>query len=338
MEPLLPIGKLPPALLTRILAQPAASDPRVLIGPSPGFDCAVVENGDSLLVFKSDPITFASDEIGWYVVQINSNDIVTTGATPRWFLVTLLLPEGKTTAALVEAIMQQVYATCRELNVTVIGGHSEVTAGLDRPILAGTMIGEVAPERLVTPRGATPGDRILLTKGVPIEATAVLAREFAVQLQPLLTPEALRQAQAFLYRPGISVLRDAQIALAAGRVTAMHDPTEGGLATALWELADASGRELNVDLAAVPIPPLAARVCAAFDLDPLAAIASGALLLTVAGDDTEEIRHALQKEGVTCAEIGVVAGGPAAVRYKTGAGWERLPRPLRDEIARVYEA
>jgi hydrogenase expression/formation protein HypE len=132
------------------------------------------------------------------------------------------------------------------------------------------------------------------------------------------------------------VLRDAQIATGAGRVTAMHDPTEGGLNAALWELAIAAHKTLLVDLAAVPVPPLANRVCAAFDLDPLATIASGALLLTTAPADAAVIIDALQEAGIRCAIIGTVSEGPPQVWQQTPSR-RLLPRPERDEIARIYE-
>jgi hydrogenase expression/formation protein HypE len=334
-EPL-PLGKLPPHLLTQLLAQAPITDSRVLVGPGVGFDCAVIDLGATLLVLKSDPITFATDEIGWYLVQVNANDIATTGATPRWLLVTLLLPEEQTTAALVHEISGQIYAACREIGVSVVGGHSEVTYGLERPLVVGTMIGEVAHDRLVTPTGAQPGNRLLLTKGVPIEATAILAREFAGRLTGTLSPDDLAQAREFLVNPGISVLRDAQVAMQAGRVTAMHDPTEGGLAAALWELAKASGCSLEVVQTAVPIPPLAGRICQALGLDPLAAIASGAMLLTVEAADSMAISQALQSAGIACAEIGHVAEGLPGVWLTKEAGRRLLPRPEQDEIARAY--
>jgi hydrogenase expression/formation protein HypE len=332
----LPIGKLPPHLLTELLAQAPLTDPRVLVGPGVGFDCAVIDLGPTLLVLKTDPITFATEEIGWYLVQVNANDIATTGATPRWLLVTLLLPEERTTAELVHEISEQIYAACREIGVSVVGGHSEVSYDLQRPIIVGTMIGEVAPDRLVIPSGARPGNHLLLTKGVPIEATAILAREFAGQLDGVLSPAELAEARAFLVNPGISVLRDAQIAMQAGRVTAMHDPTEGGLAAALWELAEAGGCTLEVRPTAVPIPPLANRICRALDLDPLAAIASGALLLTVEAADSTAVSEALQAAGIICAQIGSVAEGTATVWQVDETGRRLLPRPEQDEIARAY--
>ena len=332
-----PVGKLPVELLARLLAQAPVTDPRILLGPGVGLDCAVIEAGDKLLVLKSDPITFATDEIGWYAVQVNVNDIATAGATPCWFIMTLLLPEGQTTAGLAEGITQQVYQACQEVGISVVGGHSEITFGLDRPILIGTLIGEVSREALVTPRGASPGDRVLLTKGVPIEATAILARQFPGRLEGILSAAELEEAQGFLYHPGISVLRDARIAIDAGQVTAMHDPTEGGLVTALWELAEASGHTFVVDPAVVPIPPLSRRVCAAFELDPLASIASGALLMTVEAGDAARICRALEAEGIPCSEIGIVEAGPVAVGRRTASGLELLDRPERDEIARIFE-
>jgi len=333
----LPVGKLPPALLAQLLAAAPAGDSDVLLGPAVGVDCAVVEVGDRLLVFKSDPITFATGEIGWYLVHVNANDIATTGATPRWLLVTLLLPQGRTTADLVDGIGRQIYDACRTLGIAVIGGHTEITHGLDRPLAVGALVGQVARERLVTPHGASPGDRLLLTKGVPIEATAILAREFPDRLAQTLSPAEVEEAAAYLHDPGISVLRDARVALAAGDVTAMHDPTEGGLAAALWEMAEAGNCALVVDADAVPVPSLSARICDAFGLDPLATIASGALLLTVDPEDVGPIRRALDEASITCAEIGEVEAGDVNVWQKTTGGRSRWPRPEQDEIGKAYE-
>jgi hydrogenase expression/formation protein HypE len=328
----LPLGKLPFELLAQVLARAPMHDPRVLLGPGVGLDCAVLDLGSTLLVFKAEPITFATDKIGWYAVQIAVNDIATTGAQPRWMLTTLLLPEKATTPSLVMEIGEQVFSACESLGISVIGGHTEITYGLDRPILMSTLIGEVAPGQLVTPRGASPGDRVLLTKGVPIEAAAILAREFPERLRPALTDAEIRQAADFLYAPGISVYRDAQVAVQAGGVTGMHDPTEGGLAAALWEMAEASGHRLRVDTRAVPVPDLSARICRVFGLDPLASIASGSLLITARPESVAGIRAALESEGIACAEIGAVEpGAPEA-----WDGEHLLPRPARDEITRVF--
>jgi hydrogenase expression/formation protein HypE len=333
-EPL-PVGKLPVELLRPLLNRAPQEDPRILLGPGVGFDCAVLDLGERLLVLKSDPITFATESIGWYLVQVNSNDIATTGATPRWLLVTALLPKGSTTAGLVQEIAEQVYEACAAASISVIGGHTEITHDLDHPILCGTLIGEVERDGLVTPKGMCPGDRVLLTKGVPIEATSILANEFPERLAGVLIEAELARAQNYLRDPGISVLRDAQIALAAGKVTAMHDPTEGGLLAALWELAEAGDKTLQIDMEAIPVPPLAARVCAAFNLNPLATIASGALLLTSPEEDAPAIIAALARSGIDCVAIGrVETGPPTALDVKNGC---LLPRPDQDDIGRAYE-
>lgn len=333
----LPVGKLPAELLARILSEAPSLDPRVVLGPGIGMDCAVIDVGGSLLVLKSDPITFAIDQIGWYAVQVNVNDIATTGAVPRWFLLTLLLPESESTVGLVENIADQVFTACRSLGISVVGGHTEITSGLDRPIIIGTLIGEVSHDHLITPCGAQAGDRILLTKGVPIEAVSLIAREFSSRLESDFTPLEIDEARQYLYQPGISVLKDAQLAIAAGEVTAMHDPTEGGLSSALWELAQASQSRLIVDPEGVPVLPLASRICQSLAIDPLAAIASGALLLTVKPGSVERVCQSLKSENIACAEIGFVEAGPPAVFQEGENGRKLWLKPTRDEIARLYQ-
>ena len=335
---ILPLGKLPPELLTQILSAAPVQDERLLVGPGVGLDCAVVDLGSKLLAIKSDPITFTTDEIGWYAVQVNANDIATSGAVPAWFLMTLLLPGDGSTPGMVEQISQQVYQACQQMGVSVIGGHSEITAAVTQPVIVGTMIGEVARQDLVTAHGAQSGDRLLLTKGVPIEAVSILAREFPNKLAGEFRDEEIKAAQNYLYQPGISVLQDAQTATKAGKVTAMHDPTEGGLAAALWELAVACGHNLVINLSQIPIPPLAERICARFEIDPLASIASGSLLLTTLADQVAQICRALEVEGISCNEIGKVVRGNGEVWVDRGGKLDLLRYPARDEIAREYES
>lgn len=346
MRNLLPVGKLPPELLDQLLSAQIVDDPSVIVAPAVGMDCAVVAPGPGYLVIKSDPITFASDQIGWYVVQVNANDIVTTGATPRWFTATILLPEGEATPAMAEEILVKIGDACRALHITLVGGHTEVTHGLNRPIVAGTMFGQVASDRLVSPRNVGVGDWVLVTKRIPIETTAILARELPQHLEGVLTSAEIERAAGYLKQPGISVVQDAFVAQAAGRVTSMHDPTEGGLASALWELAKACGKTIRFERWTTPIDPLAARICAVFEMDPLAAIASGALLLTVDRNDGEKIINALVEAGIPCTRIGEVIAGPPLVVVVDEAGDEDstmaggphlLPWPQRDEIGKAFE-
>jgi len=337
---ILPLGKLPHDLLADLLNRHAPDDPCIVVGPRLGEDATVIDLGrdfdDHLLVAKTDPITFATDEIGWYAVNVNANDIACMGATPRWFLATLLLPGGRTDDALVESIFDQIGRACAALNISLAGGHTEITHGLDRPIVVGHMLGKVRRDSLVTSDGAQVGDVLLLTKGYAVEATAIIAREKAAELAGRFSPEFLARCRGFLHHPGISVVRDAQIAVAAGRVHAMHDPTEGGLATGLWELAWAAGVGLEIDVDALPLLPETAQLCQAFDLDPLGVIASGALLVAVHPGDAPDIRRVMEQEGIPAFEIGQVVEKEAGVTLISQGGRRPLPRFARDEIARLF--
>ncbi len=334
-----PLGKLPPEDLFALLGALPVKDPRVILGPGIGHDAAVIKFGERLLVTKSDPITFATDEIGWYAVHVNANDIACLGATPRWFVATLLLPEGKTTSKLVADIFQQSQAACAELCVTLVGGHTEITHGLNRPIMVGTMFGEVSPQQLVRSDGARPGDKILLTKGIAVEGCALLARERGEQLRDHyhLSAELLTRAARLLHEPGISVVRDAAIATASGDVHAMHDPTEGGVATGLHELTTAAGVGAVIEEQSLPLLPETEPLCSPLGIDPLGLLASGALLLAVAPQDAAQIVAALQADGIAAQIIGAIHAEPGV--YLRGPAGERpLPQFPRDEITRLFEA
>src|SRR3989441_1723832 len=172
----LPIGKLRADTLQAIFDRHQCTDPRVVVGPRLGEDAAVIDMGDRYLIATSDPITFATAEIGWYALHVNANDIAVRGARPRWFLATLLLPAGATTDASVEALFAELHAACEELEVVLVGGHTEITHGLDRPIVAGTMLGEVDKDKLVTTAGARGGGAVVVTQGGPPQGAALIAR------------------------------------------------------------------------------------------------------------------------------------------------------------------
>lgn len=297
------------------------------------MDCAVLDFDDRLLVAKTDPITFATEEIGWYAVHVNANDIATSGAQPRWFLASLLLPERTSDAELAKTIFGQIQAACDEVGAQLVGGHTEITAGLDRPIIVGTMLGEVARHELVTPKGAAPGNKVILTKGVPIEAASILAREFGERLTGI-PPELTERAKEFLRKPGISVVPEALTAARVGGVSAMHDPTEGGIACGLWEVTQAAGVRLRIDPAAIHVLPEALMICQALGVDPLAAIASGALLICVEEEASEPVCEAIRGLGIAANVIGEVEEGKGVV---LGTGEAMMERPERDAIAQLFE-
>lgn len=330
------LGKFPPELLQRLLAKAATADPGVLVGPKIGADAAVLRTGDGLLVAKSDPVTFAADHIGWYAVQVNANDIACMGATPRWFLATLLVPQ-RFSQEEAEVVFDQVLEACQALGVALVGGHSEVTQGLDRPMVLGCMLGEVAVDKLVPSGGSRDGDSVVLTKGIAIEGTALLARERAAELRRAGVPDSvIAEAAGFLARPGISVVNDARIACAAVEVHALHDPTEGGLATGLRELAQAAGLGLAVEEGSLPVFPQCDAICRALGLDPLGLLASGALLITLPAGQVLALLSALEREGIVGWEIGQMLPPEEGLVLFGRAGEVPLPEFPRDELARYF--
>ncbi len=339
MPPYYPVGKLPAEDLDRILRRHASgSDPRLLVGPGIGRDAAVISFGSSVLVTKTDPITFATEEIGWYAVNINANDVAAMGAAPRWFLTTILLPEAKTSPELVDRIFSGLSSACAELGVTLCGGHTEITHGLDRPLLIGQMLGETTPDGYVSGSGARPGDLILLTKGIAIEATALIAMEKGDEVRARFSDEFLETCRRYLRRPGLSVVREARVAMETGGVHAMHDPTEGGLASGLREIAVASGVGMLIEEDRVPLLPESDALCAFYGLDPLGTIASGALLIVVDPDHAAPVAARLSEAGIPVASIGSVRPPDFGIRIRRKGSVVDLPAFDRDEIGRVFEA
>jgi len=334
----LPVGKLPLEHLRSLLRQSPKHDPRLLIGPQIGEDAAVIDHGDRYLVVATDPVTFATDHIGRYAVHVNANDVAVLGARPLWFFVVMLLPENRTTPELIETIMADVRAACEELDVALGGGHTEITQGLDRPILVGQMLGEVAPDRLVRTTRIAIGDQILLTQGVAIEGTAILAREKSEQLRGRVDANVLDRSARFLIDPGISVVSVALAAADVGEaVHALHDPTEGGLATGLFELVAPGGLGLQVIRERIPVFPETDTLCNALALDPLKLLASGALLIAVAPDRVGPIRAAIEATGTPVKTIGEVRPFSEGITIVTNGKVEPLTPAFCDEITRAFE-
>jgi hydrogenase expression/formation protein HypE len=333
--PYLPVGKLRGDLLGRLLSEYATSDPTVVVGPGIGGDAAAITVGGATIVVKSDPITFAGQNPERYLVDVNANDLACLGATPRWLVVTALLPEGKTTSAQVEDHFRELRDLCLERRISLIGGHTEITVGLDRPILVGVLIGEVTGGGLFKPGGARPGDRLLLTKALAIEGTALLARELPASVRSVFDPGLLERASGLLIDPGISIVREAMALLGVGDVTALHDPTEGGLATGVRELALAAGCGAVIDREAVPVLPETAAFAAELELDPLGMLASGSLLIAAGDDAVDRLSAVGEANGVPVTTIGIVTAEPGRFTLRTAGREEELPAFDSDEITRA---
>ncbi len=340
-------GKLPGTLLQNLIEgiPNAVSDRRLLVGPGIGEDAAHILFGENTLLAKTDPITFATDRIGWYAVNVNANDIAVAGGTPKWFLATLMMPPGSTEGE-VRDIFGQIGEAAYEIGVQLAGGHTEVTPAVTQPLICGFMIGEAPTSRTVSASGARPGDGVILTKGIAIEGTSILANECRDELvQAGVSMSDINAASEFLTDPGISVLKDAKTVVAAGGVTAMHDPTEGGLATALQELAFASNVDIVVDDSAVNVLPICRKICDALEIDPWGLISSGALLAIVQPDQQDGVVAALRVAGIDAGVIGRVEeigsekiGSTVYARSEIDSSSAPIATFDRDELARYFDA
>jgi hydrogenase maturation factor len=328
-------GKLPNDILDRFLKAFHFEDPSVLISAGVGDDTAAVRpEPDDVIVLKSDPITFATDAIGHYAVLVNANDIATAGARPRWFLTTLLLPTG-TTASEIRTIMQDLYDLCRRWDITLCGGHTEITDAVNRPVVIGMMAGTVARDRLIDKRRMAPGDRIYLTKAVAVEGSALIAREFETDLLAKgVSPRAVEHCKALLDQ--ISILPEARIAANFPGVTAMHDVTEGGLATALTELATAGRQQITVQMERIAFFPETRTICAALGIDPLGLIGSGSLLICCRPEQADALVKALAAAEIQASWIASVTAEGADVRAERDGQPTAWPHFEVDEITRLF--
>jgi hydrogenase maturation factor len=288
---------------------------------------------DRYWVVTSDPITFTTEEIGYYGVVVNLNDIATMGATPKWFLSTLLFPEGSD-ERIIEKVFRQIHNACHRFKISFIGGHTEITPGIDKMILSGHMIGEVKKEKLVTTSGARAGDLLLLAKESALKELQSLKRPEL--LEKGISSSLIRRAKRFVFDPGIDVLRPAQIACEVASVHSMHDPTEGGLINGMIEMAWAAEKEIEVDLEKVFIYKESRLLCQKFGLDPYGVIASGALLLTLSPSDFLPIQKAFGKNDIPLKIIGKVKKGPARVLKINQKGRKELKPLSRDENLKIY--
>ena len=219
----------------------------------------------------------------------------------------------------------------------MIGGHTEISYGLDRPIVIGSMLGEVEKEKLVTTSGAEAGDYILLTKGIVIEGTAIIAREKQAELLKRgYTQEFIQGAINFLHNPGISVVKDALLANQY-EVHSMHDPTEGGLAAGIYEMAKASGKGVLIYGDKISVFPESQRLCDEFGLNVLGTIASGALLLAASPENAESILKVYEENGIHAAIIGEIREEEHGFRLMEEDRISDLEFSEKDEITKLFE-
>lgn len=329
---MLPKGKLPKKLLEEIVFKYlGVSDKDVVLGPSFGEDAAVLRINDKFLVVSCDPITGAEKWVGWLAVNASANDVAVQGARPRWFLSCILLPPDSN-KSLVEEICKQMDYAARKLSMSIVGGHAEITPNLTRPIVIGSSAG-ITDGGYTASSKAGVGDAIILTKGVGIEGTAIIASDLRNHLKKNFSGVLLDRAESFFYK--VSVVKEALIASKL-EATAMHDPTEGGVAGALHELADASRVGFYIYRQKLFVDPITSRLCTFLNIDPLKLISSGTLLATARPENAEKIVRKLRRARIRAEIVGKIVHRSKGRRVEHVDGSVvDLPRPAHDDIWKV---
>ena len=324
----LPTGKLHPQLLRELLGAQSPLPAEVRLGPEPGEDACAIDVPGGTLVAATDPITLTGSGVGSHSVVINANDVAVMGVRPRWFLAAILLPDG-TSEQQVRAIFAGIRRALDAVGAALVGGHTEITAAVAQPVVVGQMLGLAENGRIVRTGGALEGDAIVQAGAAPVEGAAVLAAEASKRLSAV-DAALRRRAREALTLPGISVVESALLAAELG-AHALHDPTEGGLATGLHELAEASQLKIRLDGEPVLWFEPGRAICDALGADPWGTLASGTLLAAIPADRAGAVCSELEARGVPASAIGRAVPG-SGVEHSDG---RPLPRFDRDEVARV---
>lgn len=326
----LPKGKVSPyELKDLIFERMEIEDEKVLVKPDVGIDASIIDMGDQVLAFSSDPITGSLKNPGWLSVHVNANDVASMGAQPKWFLLTIFMPEN-TEKKDIENVLDGADKACKQLGISLVGGHTEVTPGLDRVLISGSMAGIASEDEWVSSSGAKPGDKIILTKNPGLEATFILSMDKEEELKDRFGSEMVDNAKK--YGDRLSVVEEALTAIETGKVHAMHDPTEGGLVGGLFELADASEVGFSLRSENIEILEETKKFCNYFDLDPLRIISSGSLLIVASPENSEEIVDSIREKGVKSFEIGEILRN----EDKREIDGESADFPERDELWKIF--
>jgi hydrogenase expression/formation protein HypE len=261
-------GKIPIEILRstflRLTGSPSSA---IDTPPLAGLDFAALKVDGRHMIVSADPVTGVVKNIGRYAIRVSANDVATSGNRPQYAESVVLLPDGAG-VVLAKKIAVQLHEEAKKLGISIVGGHTEVTPGLDRPIVAVTTFSFV--DSYVSSRDAREGDTILMTKTAGLEGTVVLGG----------SGESI---------DAISIVEEAVASFGTGQVHAMHDCTEGGVLGAVFEMSLASGLGFELEAGWVPVTRRTAAICRKFDINPLKLIGSGALLIAVANGDEETV-------------------------------------------------
>ncbi len=324
------LGKVPEAVLKRsVLNQIGHRREEVLVGPAIGEDCSVLAiEEDELLVLSTDPITGTVQDIGTLAVHITANDIASNGAEVIGIMLTILLPD-KTEEAQLRTAMQDMEAACRQLNIEIIGGHTEVTKAVRQPIITVTGVGKMKRSDMIKTAGAKPGQEIVMTKWAGLEGTAIIATAKEAELRTKYNQSFLDDAKKMM--DFISVVPEARIARDC-KVTSMHDITEGGIFGALWEIGAASKVGLEIDLKKILLKQETVEICEFYDINPYMLISSGCMLIVT--DQANYLVDRLKAGGIAAAVIGRITEGNDRVIINEDEK-RYLEPPKSDELYKV---
>lgn len=331
---MLEIGKVPPDILEKIvidrIAKSKVKRNDVVVRPKTGEDCSGVDIGDEICVISTDPITGASEEIGYLAVQINCNDIFSAGAEPVGIMLTILLPPNSSENDLKE-IMNGVERGANELGIEVLGGHTEVSDAVVRPIVSATVIGKTKNRKFISTSGAKVSEKLVMTKWAGLEGTTIIAHDYEEKLIELgMSKDCIENAKDL--KKLLSVGKESEIACDFG-VSAMHDVTEGGILGAVWEMAQCSGDGIGVKIYEnlIPIKQETLEICKICQIDHLKLISSGVMIIAVAdGDGLVDI---LNENGINSAVIGEFIDKNSVL--VTDKGDIPIDEPESDEIYNV---
>lgn len=305
----------------------------ILIGPGVGEDCAAIAFGDLVCTLTTDPITGATKDIGKIAVHISCNDIASSGLMPIALLITILLPLSSTSED-AKKIMLQAQETASGMNVAIIGGHTEFTSAVNRPVLSVTAIGKGDKTQLTATKGAQVGDAIVMSKWAGLEGTAIIANEkWDELLEKGMEEEALISSVNLL--ESLSVVPEGQVA-SRHKVHAMHDVTEGGIYGAVWEMCQASGKGARLIQKEIPLLKETAEICELFSLNPYRLISSGSMLMTMEEGDYQAAKMEAESKGILLTKIGRITDGET-VKVELSDGEEELAPPDVDELYQVFQ-
>ena len=299
----LKVGKLDSDLLkNEVIDRISLKRPEVLVRAGVGEDCAVIDFGEYECVLSTDPITAAVGDIGRLAIHISCNDIASNGVEPVGILLAVMLPEGSTEDD-VKTIMGQAADAAAACNVEIIGGHTEVTPAVNKPVIVSTAIGRGLRGRSASAKNIKVGDAVIMTKTAGLEGTGIIAGDFKEQLKEILTDEELAEAKALL--GNVSVVRDGTVAGSVG-THGMHDVTEGGILGAIWEMCRIAGVGAEIHEAAVAVKDVTRKICAHYGIDYMRLISSGSMIIMAGQEKKNEIITKLAAVGGEAAESGVM--------------------------------